>query len=63
MGGAEDAVGEIVGDESFVVVGEDQRVEIFERGGERAEEAAFGFGDRAARGVRDRRGRCAGGGR
>src|SRR6266850_146835 len=43
MRGAEDAVGEVVGDETFVVVGENERVEMFERGKKQAQKFFLSF--------------------
>jgi len=43
MARAKNAFGEIVGDQAFVVVGESQGVEVFERGEQGAQDALFGF--------------------
>ena len=43
MRGAEDAVGEVVGDETFVVVGKHERVEMPECGKKQTQESFLGF--------------------
>ena len=43
VSGAQNFVGEIVGDDAFVVVGEDERFEIFHRSGKRAQETTLRF--------------------
>src|ERR1700716_761262 len=43
MACAENAFSEIVGDQAFVIVGEDEGVEVLQRSKQRAQEALFGF--------------------
>src|SRR4029077_2153 len=43
MARAENALGEIVGYQAFVIVGENQGIEMFERGEQGAQDALFGF--------------------